>query len=268
MSEGKADTKGKWADLGPRVISAVVLVAVGAFEIQFGGHGFHVLVAVICGAMAWELLRMASPEQRNLAFWLALAVSFAVMATAYLPRGLSLPLLFLPVMAGIALLARRRTIWVFYAPVILLAGLSLMILRDTFGARWMLWLVLIVVASDVLGYFAGRLIGGPKFWPSISPKKTWSGTIAGWIGAALVGLAFMGADGAGIGIVGVSIMLAMAAQMGDIAESAIKRKLGVKDSSHLIPGHGGVMDRFDGMVGAAVLLLVAGPVAGVPPGLS
>ena len=72
----------------------------------------------------------------------------------------------------------------------------------------MLWLVLIVVASDVLGYFAGRLIGGPKFWPSISPKKTWSGTIAGWIGAALVGLAFMGADGAGIGIVGVSIMLA------------------------------------------------------------
>ena len=132
----------------------------------------------------------------------------------------------------------------------------------------MLWLVLIVVASDVLGYFAGRLIGGPKFWPSISPKKTWSGTIAGWIGAALVGLAFMGADGAGIGIVGVSIMLAMAAQMGDIAESAIKRRLGVKDSSHLIPGHGGVMDRFDGMVGAAVLLLVAGPVAGVPPGLS
>ncbi|HAV09494.1 MAG TPA: phosphatidate cytidylyltransferase, partial [Rhodobacteraceae bacterium] len=90
--------------------------------------------------------------------------------------------------------------------------------------------------------------------------------IAGWIGAALVGLAFMGADGAGIGIVGVSIMLAMAAQMGDIAESAIKRKLGVKDSSHLIPGHGGVMDRFDGMVGAAVLLLVAGPVAGVAPG--
>ncbi len=109
------------------------------------------------------------------------------------------------------------------------------------------------------------LYGGPKFWPKVSPKKTWSGTVAGWVGAGLIGWGFVGVEGAGLGLIGVSVSLAMAAQMGDIAESAIKRKMGVKDSSALIPGHGGVMDRFDGMVGAAVLLLVAGPLAAVPP---
>ena len=146
----------------------------------------------------------------------------------------------------------------------LLAGLSLVGLRDLAGAGWMIWLVAVVVASDVLGYFAGRLIGGPKFWPRVSPKKTWAGTVAGWIGAALVGWAAMAPLGAGGGLVALSVALALAAQLGDIAESAIKRQAGVKDSSRLIPGHGGVMDRFDGMVGAAVMLWLAGPLAGLP----
>jgi phosphatidate cytidylyltransferase len=128
----------------------------------------------------------------------------------------------------------------------------------------MLWLVGVVLASDVLGYFAGRLIGGPKFWPRISPKKTWAGTVAGWIGAALVGWAAMSPMGVGPGLIVLSVVLALAAQMGDIAESAIKRRAGVKDSSRLIPGHGGVMDRFDGMVGAALVLLLAGPLFALP----
>ena len=124
-----------------------------------------------------------------------------------------------------------------------------------------------MVATDVVGYFAGRAIGGPKFWPKVSPKKTWSGTAAGWAGAALVGLLFSINTGASLQLMGISVAISMASQMGDIAESGMKRKLGVKDSSNLIPGHGGLMDRFDGMLGASMFLLVIGQFIGLPFGL-
>ena len=138
-------------------------------------------------------------------------------------------------------------------------GFGMMLVRDDMGFAWMLWLVMVVVATDVVGYFAGRMIGGPKFWPRISPKKTWAGTGFGWLGAALVGAGFAYYMGTGMQLIGVSVAVSMASQMGDIAESAIKRLMDVKDSSNLIPGHGGLLDRFDGMLGAAVFLLLVGP---------
>ena len=137
----------------------------------------------------------------------------------------------------------------------------------TWGVGWLLWLVLVVIVTDVFGYFAGRFFGGPKFWPAISPKKTWSGTVAGWIGAALVGLMFSINVEGGVLLMVISIAVSMASQMGDIVESALKRKMGVKDSSDLIPGHGGLMDRFDGMLGASLFLLIIGQFIGFPPGL-
>jgi phosphatidate cytidylyltransferase len=112
------------------------------------------------------------------------------------------------------------------------------------------------------------MIGGPKLWPRVSPKKTWSGTVAGWVGATVVAILFAGATNAGFGLIGVSIAVSMASQIGDIAESAIKRRSGVKDSSNLIPGHGGLLDRFDGMLGAAVFIVIAGPLIAFPPGVS
>ena len=118
----------------------------------------------------------------------------------------------------------------------------------------MAWLALVVIASDIMGYFAGRFIGGPKFWPKVSPKKTWSGTIAGWIGAALVGAVLMLMGQASAEIIGISIALAIAGQFGDVAESALKRQMGVKDSSNILPGHGGMFDRFDAMLGLQFFL--------------
>jgi phosphatidate cytidylyltransferase len=100
------------------------------------------------------------------------------------------------------------------------------------------------------------LLGGPKLWPRVSPKKTWSGTIAGWICAGLVGLAFAPSLGASWLIAPLSVLIAMAGQAGDIAESAIKRHAGVKDSSNLIPGHGGPMDRFDALIASALMVMV------------
>jgi phosphatidate cytidylyltransferase len=121
-----------------------------------------------------------------------------------------------------------------------------------------------VVVSDVMGYFAGRILGGPKFWPAISPKKTWSGTIAGWAGAIGVGILFWAMGYAPGGIVILSPLVGFAGQMGDIAESWIKRRTGVKDSSDLIPGHGGFMDRFDAMTGAVVLVMLLSLVVALP----
>jgi hypothetical protein len=106
----------------------------------------------------------------------------------------------------------------------MLASFGLITHRDTFGLTWMLWLVLVVAVTDIGGYFAGRIIGGPKFWPRVSPKKTWSGTAAGWVGAGVVGWAFMATTGMGVALIGISIALSMASQMGDIAESAVKRR--------------------------------------------
>ena len=96
------------------------------------------------------------------------------------------------------------------------------------------------------------MIGGAKFWPAVSPKKTWSGTVAGWVLAGLFGLYFMQVTGVSWSVP-VAILVAFGAQMGDIAESWVKRRLGVKDSSQLIPGHGGFLDRFDGFVGGAAV---------------
>lgn len=257
----------QWDDLAPRVFSAIGMLAVGAFAIMQGGTVFTVLLAAICGLMAWELARMLQPEGKTAALQLGALGAGAVLAAAYLPPAFSLPIVLAPALVGLSLLKQHRSVFIAYMPMIMLAGLGGILLRLEHGVAWTLWLVAVVVVTDVAGYFAGRMIGGPKFWPRVSPKKTWSGTIAGWVGAAVVAVWFMLDMGAGPGLIGISVALSMASQMGDIAESAIKRKMGVKDSSHLIPGHGGLLDRFDGMLGALMLFLIAGQLAGFPPGV-
>ncbi len=126
------------------------------------------------------------------------------------------------------------------------------------GLAMMLWLLMVVWATDVAAYFVGRSLGGPRLAPSISPGKTWSGFCGGMVGAVLVGALVSMANGP-FGVVtalGLAAALAVAAQIGDLAESALKRQAGVKDSGALIPGHGGVLDRVDGLLFAAPALAV------------
>jgi phosphatidate cytidylyltransferase len=257
-----------WSDLKARVGAGIAMVVVGLIGIAFGGHLFHLRVGGICGLMVWERVGMLRPGVLLLQLSLGVLTGVMVFVAPYLPVWLALALFVIPIAYGVSQLTVNRRIYVAFAAMIQLAGLSLMYLRDTFGFGWEMWLVLVVVVTDVAGYFAGRMFGGPKIWPAISPKKTWSGTVAGWIGAALVGLLFSINTGAGFQLVVISVLIAMASQLGDVAESALKRKTGVKDSSSLIPGHGGLMDRFDGMLGAALFLLLASPFLGLPVGFN
>ncbi len=255
---------GRWSDLRTRMTSALVMLGVGALEIWLGGPSFIALLVLLTAVMIWELSMMSAPAARGLAVALALCSAAALLLAVALPQWVSWVVLALPAL-GLALTPRRDPglmAWIGFA--VMLAGFGLIVLRVSAGGVAILWLVSIVVASDVLGYFAGRLIGGPKLWPAISPKKTWSGTVAGWLGAGVVGLGFVLAGTAGAGLIVLSPLVALAGQMGDITESWIKRRAGVKDASRLIPGHGGVLDRFDAMTGAVLAVMLIGLVVPLP----
>ncbi len=255
---------GRWGDLQTRVISALVMVAVGAVDIWLGGIPFSALIVVLAGLMIWELASMTASNGQQTAVILAFVASVALAATLLVQWNFRTSLLMIP-LVGMAMTPRRDTaISVAYAAAILTACFGLINLRNTAGTPAILWLIGVVIISDVMGYFAGRLLGGPKFWPAISPKKTWSGTVAGWLGSVLVGAGFAAYTGAGWGVLILSPLIAFAGQMGDITESWIKRRTGVKDSSSLIPGHGGVLDRFDALIGAILAVMLLGLIWPLP----
>ena len=273
----------RWGDLALRFGVATVMGAASLAALAAGGWVFRIAVAGICAVLIWEIARMlshgpavrrmrevptrrdAGPARNGGPLILGGLGGAALIAAFVLPPGFALPLLLAPGIAAIRLLQHNRSVFMPFCVAILLSGWGLADLRVTFGFEWMLWLALVVIATDVFGYFAGKQFGGPKFWPKVSPKKTWSGTVAGWVAAAAVGAVFWQVTDVSAQIVGISVALSMASQMGDIAESAVKRKMGVKDSSALLPGHGGVFDRFDGMLGAALLLLIVESVVDFPP---
>jgi len=248
----------RWADLRTRMTSAAIMLGVGALEIWLGGPSFVALVVVLSAVMIWELSMVTAPAQPGVALALAGLAAAALLLAVGFPHRAAAGVLALPAL-GLLLTPRRDpAVAAGFGLAVVVAGFGLITLRHDQGGMIILWVVGIVVASDVMGYFAGRLIGGPKFWPAISPKKTWSGTVAGWLAAAMVGLGFVLAGAAGWALVALSPLVAVAGQMGDICESWIKRRAGVKDASGLIPGHGGVMDRFDAMTGAVLAVMALG----------
>ncbi|MEM9317591.1 MAG: phosphatidate cytidylyltransferase [Pseudomonadota bacterium] len=246
-----------FTDLVTRTATGVALAIVGLFAVWHGGLVFLALVSVTMAALTWEALRLAGVTQAVIRIAVASGLVFAavfLVDTAATTALLALPSVLVLLFGGLGAGAGRSGLAAATVLVIMLAGYVAVALRDGGGVIWILWVILVVVITDICGYFAGRAIGGRKFWPSISPKKTWSGVLAGWLGAGAVGAAFMPSTDTGEGLIAVSIFLSFASQMGDIAESALKRQAGVKDSSNLLPGHGGVLDRLDGVIGALLVL--------------
>ncbi len=233
------------------------MAVVGLAAIWAGGLAFGALVALAVGLVGWEITRMLAPGRGRVAVGIGIAMGAGVLLAGFMPLPVALLTLFFIAMLGAGGLGPEpdRIRFLIYALWVMIAGYALTGVREQAGLLSILWLVALVVATDVAGYFAGRILGGPKFWPAVSPKKTWSGTIAGWIAAGAVGLGFAAALPGPT--VALSIALSFASQMGDAAESALKRRTGIKDSSNLIPGHGGVFDRFDALLGAAFTLFVA-----------
>jgi phosphatidate cytidylyltransferase len=163
---------------------------------------------------------------------------------------------------GAALLSPHRRGWAAlggcYAFVALIASIAVRF-DPVWGFAALMFVLLIVWVTDIGGYFAGRGIGGPKLWPRVSPKKTWAGAIGGFAASVAVAAGFAAF---GLGKTGpillLGALLSIASQFGDLFESAVKRRFGVKDSSHIIPGHGGLLDRLDGFVAAIMLAAIFG----------
>lgn len=243
----------RYSDLRTRIYSAIVLIAIGLTAILTGGYVFLALLVCVHGAMYWEGMGLFGKTG-------PMAIGAAVIASA----ALVLWVLAMPVVVGlIAVLLLGYLLWQVGAKawrlVLLLVAISiscwyLFNLREGQGIWALIWVIACVAASDVGGYFFGRWLGGPKLWPAVSPKKTWSGTIGGWALAMGVTLPFIAAGLCDAGYLPIAVIIALAAQAGDLAESAIKRRQGVKDASDLIPGHGGFLDRFDGLIGASIVL--------------
>lgn len=260
-----AATSSRWNDLSTRLASALVLVALGATAIFQGGIWFSLFTTFAAGMIVWEVGQIIKPAAHLESA--AMAVLTTAIVTA-LPPDLTLgweKLAFLiPALAGLYLFRPHGVIFAFFALAAALAGWALLTFRVAPGLYFVLWIVTVVIATDVMGYFAGRTIGGPKFWPRVSPKKTWAGVVAGWIGAGLVGAAFIWPLRLGWELIPISMAMSLFSQLGDIAESALKRKFGVKDSSNLIPGHGGVFDRFDALIGASFFIMLIWLTTGWP----
>jgi phosphatidate cytidylyltransferase len=247
-----------WNDLKLRLLSGAWMALIGIGAIVAGGVWFQMLAVFVTTLMVWEcwvMIRGASPTSGIL-----LAAAVATILSAQVFGGLQsyefFGLFLLVPIIGAALLNSERITFFIFALGLQIAGNGLVHFRINHELTLLIWLVSIVVLTDIAGYFIGRSFGGPKFWPALSPKKTWSGTIGGWIGASIVGIIFVIFFNADWIVILLSILVSFAGQMGDIAESALKRRQGVKDSSTLIPGHGGLLDRFDALLGASLFMLL------------
>ncbi|WP_119303186.1 phosphatidate cytidylyltransferase [Dongia deserti] len=272
---------GGLTNLQKRILSAAVLLPLVVVEILLGHPYFDLLIAVFVGIMAWEWARVCA-RRRNPAdptpaarlaaeAWLApglvsiLTAVAAVLATGFGQGGLVAGAIIAvgATLSGLLALThhRSRAAWFSVGTIyVTLPALALLAIRadPRFGEEMLFWTIAMVVAADTGGYLVGRSVGGPKLAPRISPNKTWAGLGGAVAGTALVGLL----TGFILNHTNVLILTLMSAglgvveQAGDLVESAFKRHFGVKDTSQIIPGHGGVLDRVDGLLAVALVVVV------------
>jgi phosphatidate cytidylyltransferase len=257
-----------------RIVAALVLAPLAIAIAYAGGWLWIALVALAAVGLYVEWLTVVGAVQVGAIVPGATALLITGICLAWGWIDASLVVLAFG-LAGVAWLSpplRRWTAGGFcYAAAAEMASVLIRLDR-IWGFVALLLILLVVWGTDIGGYFAGRGIGGPKLWPRVSPGKTWAGAIGGFAVSLVVAAGFAAF---GLGRTGplllLGSLLSIVSQFGDLFESAVKRRFGVKDSSHIIPGHGGLLDRLDGFVAAAVLAaifgLLRGGVDGVGRGL-
>jgi phosphatidate cytidylyltransferase len=258
------------SNLQTRIISAVLLAAIAIWATWMGGLPFRALVAIGGVLVFWEWQSITGYDKYGV---LELAAPGAMAASAFMvmagfPTLQSLiPAVFAMFFAIAAAVRRGMPFW-FPAgvPYALLPILGLTALRgdDAGGLYAVVFLFSVVWATDIFAYFGGRALGGPKLSPTISPSKTWSGALSGTFTAIAAGLCVaVWAGGSNLTFLAImALVLSVASQTGDLFESYVKRRFGLKDSGAILPGHGGVMDRVDGLIGATVTLYAVCVISG------
>jgi phosphatidate cytidylyltransferase len=261
-----ADAGAFGRNLTLRIASAVVLVPVALAFAYWGGWPFLILCALCASGILWEWTRLVSSGSDSRILVPGWAALLAVLAfTGANKPGLAVAMVVIGgVFAGAAEATRSpaRPGWagggVIYAGVAFLGPALLR--RDTeLGLPAFLFVAVIVWTTDIVAYLVGRSVGGPLLWPQISPKKTWSGALGGLAGGVVGGTVVAYASGVGgLGAAIVALGLSALSQAGDLFESSVKRRFGAKDTGRLIPGHGGLMDRLDSFVVAALAAVLIG----------
>jgi phosphatidate cytidylyltransferase len=247
-------------ELATRIGSAVVLAPVVLAVVHFGSPYFEGLIAIVAAILAWEWSRLCGADSAVVNTALIVGVALGAVAFVVDGHGVLGYGALIAGAVGVAILDHGpRRLWlaagVLYIGVPLAAFVWLRA-EPTFGRDGALWLLLAVWATDIGAYAFGRLIGGPKLAPHISPKKTWAGLIGGMVCAMLVGAIVAGLLGKG-GMTSLALLsgvVGAVSQGGDLLESWIKRHFQIKDMGTLIPGHGGLFDRVDGLLAALVLV--------------
>jgi phosphatidate cytidylyltransferase len=252
--------RGRAGDLRTRFLSALVLGPLVLLAVYFGGWIFQLLMLSFALLAAAEWVRLVEPERSLLIATLAITAVGAVLVADFVAGvevSLALAALLTVGLFAVATLdhAQHRRLLAFGIPYIVFGSISLLWVRGIAedGLGLLIYLLFAVWATDIGAYAAGRTIGGPKLAPRISPKKTWAGLIGGMISAAAFGAGVAVAYGAarpGFAAL-LAAILAVVSQVGDFFESGVKRYFDKKDSGHLIPGHGGLLDRVDGLIVAA-----------------
>lgn len=252
------------SELALRVCSALVLVPLALATAYLGDWPFAVFWGAAALGVLWEWTSLVAGTDRR--FVLMTGAASLALALALVVSGLPLAaiiVLAIGTLAAASLAPAERRLWISggipYAGAL---GLAPIVLRSDGedGFLAVIFLFAVVWTTDIAAYFIGRAAGGPKLAPQVSPNKTWSGAIGGTLAAVVVALALAKTAAlAGLfAIAMLAIVLSVSAQAGDVFESFLKRRFGAKDSSHLIPGHGGLMDRLDGFVTASVVAMLIG----------